>query len=77
MTDLVLRDIDPDLADRIKRLAAARGWAMHDTLRILLEQGLYRLRDGHGRALQRSRVDGAAGRRSRRWKTSRTTRASG
>jgi len=41
MTDLVLRDIDPELADRIKRLSAARGWSMHDTLRILMEQGLY------------------------------------
>lgn len=41
MTDLVLRDIDPELADRIKRLSSARGWAMHDTLRILMEQGLY------------------------------------
>jgi hypothetical protein len=41
MTDLVLRDIDPELADRIKRLSAARGWSTHDTLRILMEQGLY------------------------------------
>ena len=46
MTDLVLRDIDPALADRIKRLADVRGWTMHDTLRILMEQGLYACESG-------------------------------
>ena len=41
MTDLVMKDIDPVLADRIRRVAEARGWNMHDTLLHLLEQGLF------------------------------------
>ncbi len=41
MTDIVMKDIDPVLADRIRRVAEARGWSMHDTLFHLLEQGLY------------------------------------
>lgn len=46
MTDLVLRDIDPVLADRIRHLAQARGWDMHQTLLTLLEQGLYACESG-------------------------------
>jgi hypothetical protein len=41
VTDLVLRDIDPIVADRIKRLADAYGWTMHQTLQTLIEQGLF------------------------------------
>jgi len=41
MTDIVLRDIDPVLAGRIRTLAQARGWSMHETLLKLLEHGLY------------------------------------
>ena len=41
MTDMVLKDIDPVLADRIRRVAEARGWTMHDTLFHLLEHGLF------------------------------------
>ena len=41
MTDIVLKDIDPVLADRIRRVAEARGWNMHDTLYHLLEHGLF------------------------------------
>lgn len=41
MTDIVLKDIDPVLADRIRRVAAARGWIIHDTILNLLEQGLF------------------------------------
>ena len=41
MTDIVMKDIDPVLADRIRRVAEARGWSMHDTLFHLLEQGLF------------------------------------
>ncbi|RYZ74219.1 MAG: hypothetical protein EOP92_36460 [Lysobacteraceae bacterium] len=41
MTDIVMRDIDPVLADRIRRVAEARGWNMHDTLFHLIEQGLF------------------------------------
>jgi len=41
MTEIVLRDIDPVLADRIRRVAAARRWDLPQTLLYLLEQGLY------------------------------------
>ncbi|WP_411833829.1 hypothetical protein [Pseudoxanthomonas mexicana] len=41
MTDLVLRDIDPVLAERIRRLSVARGWTQHETIFNLLEQGLF------------------------------------
>lgn len=41
MSDIILRDIDAALADRIRQLAEQRGWSMHDTLRTLVEQGLY------------------------------------
>jgi hypothetical protein len=46
VTDLLLRDIDPTVADRIKRLADARGWTMHRTLETLIEQGLYACESG-------------------------------
>ena len=41
MTDIVMKDIDPVLANRIRRVAEARGWTMHVTLFHLLEQGLF------------------------------------
>jgi hypothetical protein len=41
MTDLVLRDIDPILAERIRRVSVARGWTQHETILRLLEQGLF------------------------------------
>ena len=41
MTDIVLRDIDSVLADRIKRVGEARGWTVHQTILHLLEQGLH------------------------------------
>ncbi|GAB3344507.1 hypothetical protein GCM10027430_00040 [Lysobacter tyrosinilyticus] len=41
MTEIVLRDIDPVLADRIRRIADARRWDLPRTLQYLLEQGLY------------------------------------
>lgn len=46
MTDIVLRDIDPLLAERIKRLGEARGWPVHDTLLRVLELGLHAC-EGH------------------------------
>ena len=46
MTDIVLRDIDAVLADRIKLLAEARGWSMHETLLTLREQGLFACESG-------------------------------
>lgn len=46
MTDLVLRDIDPALADRIKQVADARGWTMHATLETLIDRGLQACESG-------------------------------
>ncbi|MCY7312532.1 MAG: hypothetical protein LH491_02630 [Pseudoxanthomonas sp.] len=41
MTDIVLKDIAPVLADRIRRVAEARSWSVHDTIMYMLEQGLF------------------------------------
>jgi hypothetical protein len=41
MTEIVLKDVDAVLADRIKRVADKRGWSLPRTLLHLLEQGLY------------------------------------
>ena len=40
MTDIVLRDIDSALAERIHRLAEAQGWETGETLRRALDLGL-------------------------------------
>jgi hypothetical protein len=48
MTDIVLKDIDEFLLERIKRVADRRGWTMLHALRHLLEQGLYAV-EGDGR----------------------------
>ena len=41
MADLVLRDLDPLLSERIRRVAVARGWTREHTCVVLLEQGLF------------------------------------
>jgi hypothetical protein len=41
MTDLILRDIDPALAERIRKVAQVNGWTMHQTILHLIERGLY------------------------------------
>ena len=41
MTDLVLRDIDPVLAERIRKVAQTNGWTVHQTIMHLIERGLY------------------------------------
>jgi nucleoside-diphosphate-sugar epimerase len=41
MTDIVLKDADPVLVDRIRRIADAHGWTVPRTLLYLLEQGLH------------------------------------
>jgi hypothetical protein len=46
MTDLVLRDIDPELVERIKRLSELRGWSMHVTLATLIDRGLQACESG-------------------------------
>lgn len=40
MPDLVLRDIDPILAERVRRLGLARGWTEQETFVHLLEHAL-------------------------------------
>lgn len=41
MTDLVLRDIDPILAGRIRKVAEGNGWTIHQTILHLIERGLF------------------------------------
>lgn len=41
MADVILRDVDPLLLERIRRLAVARGWTHEQTCLVLLEQGLF------------------------------------
>ncbi len=41
MTDLVLRDIDSNLAARIRRVAEMNGWTIHQTILHLIERGLF------------------------------------
>ncbi|WP_188726172.1 hypothetical protein [Luteimonas terricola] len=48
MTDIVLKDIDEVLLERIKRAADRRGWALSHALLHLLEQGLYAV-EGDGK----------------------------
>lgn len=48
MTEIVLRDIDEVLLERIRRVADRRGWALSRALLHLLEQGLYAV-EGDGR----------------------------
>jgi hypothetical protein len=40
MADLLLRDIEPMLSERLARVASARGWSLQETALRLLEQGL-------------------------------------
>lgn len=40
MNELILKDLDDGLLERITAFAAARGWGQARTLRFLLEQGL-------------------------------------
>lgn len=40
MTEIVLRDLDPALIERIADYAQTQGWGQARTLRFLIEQGL-------------------------------------
>ena len=40
MTDIVLKDLDPGLLDRLQRLAEGQGWPMPQTLAHVVEQGV-------------------------------------
>lgn len=41
MSEIVLRDIDPILSERIRRVAEGYGWSVQDALMHLLEHGLF------------------------------------
>lgn len=41
MTDLVLRDIEPQLAARIRKVSETNGWTLHETILHLIERGLF------------------------------------
>ncbi|MEG3192828.1 hypothetical protein [Lysobacter sp. D1-1-M9] len=41
MSEIVLRDIDPILSERIRRIAEGHGWSVQDALMHLLEHGLF------------------------------------
>ena len=45
MTDIVLRDIDPLLLERLHALAQARGWDVDEALRHVLRRGLRAIDD--------------------------------
>ena len=40
MPDFLVRDIDPTVAERIKRIARDRGWPINDVILSLLRQAL-------------------------------------
>lgn len=40
MPDILVKDIDPAVADRIKRIARDRGWPINDVVLSLLRQAL-------------------------------------
>lgn len=43
MTDILLRDIDPALIERLNRVSAANGWQSDESLRQVFEHGLHAL----------------------------------
>lgn len=47
MTDIVLRDVDDVLLERIRRVAARAGWELPVALVNLIEQGLH-VHEGEG-----------------------------
>lgn len=40
MPDILVKDIEPEVADRIKRIARDRGWPINDVVLALLRQAL-------------------------------------
>jgi hypothetical protein len=40
MPDFLIRDIDADVADRIKRIARERGWPINDVILRLIKEAL-------------------------------------
>jgi len=40
MPDFLIRDIDPQVAERIKRIARDRGWPINDVILSLIKQSL-------------------------------------
>jgi hypothetical protein len=46
MTDILLRDVDPLLFERLRRIGQARGWTITDTLLHVLVHGLQAFEGG-------------------------------
>ncbi|MDX2298199.1 MAG: hypothetical protein NW204_00585 [Xanthomonadaceae bacterium] len=40
MADILLRDVDNGMVERVKQIARERGWPIHDVLLHALKQGL-------------------------------------
>lgn len=57
MTDIVLRDIDPVLDERIRQVSQARDWELPKTLQWLLEQGLAACESGAAVSLEDFEAD--------------------
>jgi hypothetical protein len=43
MTDIVFRDLDPSLLERLNRVAAANGWPPDEAVRQVIEHGVQAL----------------------------------
>lgn len=41
MADLVIQNVDPRLADRIRNVATARGWTFQKAAVTIIERGLF------------------------------------
>ncbi|MCD9028048.1 hypothetical protein LDO26_07485 [Luteimonas sp. BDR2-5] len=57
MSELVLRDIDPELLAGIERVAGIHGWSQSRTVRVLLERGLHALLGDDARELAPAESD--------------------
>lgn len=60
MADIVLRDIDPEMVERIKSVARQRGWTIHDVILHVLRQGL-------GLSAEEPRIPGDVARLAGAW----------
>lgn len=60
MPELVLQEIDPSLAERIQRVARARGWTVQEAALRLLEQGLMAVEQEVGSGLETDEADALA-----------------
>ena len=57
MNDILLKDIDDVLLERIRRAADRRGWTLQQAMLQLLEQGLYSVEDEGPMSFDSSEAD--------------------